>query len=216
MTAVTVALTGASGLQYGFRLIECLLIAGKEINLLVSNAARMVAALEMDLALPKSPTKLQQFVADHLKLSGAGLKAYAEQDWMAPIASGSAAADMVICPCTSGTLASVAQGLSENLMERAADVALKEQKKLLLVPREMPYSSLHLANMLKLAQMGAVILPPNPGFYHRPQSISDLIDFVVARILDHLGVSHQLMVPWGEEKESKNRDLDHKSSTKDA
>jgi 4-hydroxy-3-polyprenylbenzoate decarboxylase len=104
---------------------------------------------------------------------------------------------MVVCPCTTGTLAGIAQGTSNNLIERAADVVLKERKRLILVPRETPFSEIHLENMLKLARMGAIILPPNPGFYHQPQTLDDLVDFVVARILDHLDIEHSLIPRWG-------------------
>ena len=117
---------------------------------------------------------------------------------MAPVASGSnAPRAMVICPCSTGTLSAIACGASNNLIERAADVMLKEQKKLILVSREMPLSTIHLENMLKLARMGCVMMPASPGFYQRPEQISDLIDFVVARILDQLQIEQQLMPPWG-------------------
>ena len=106
---------------------------------------------------------------------------------------------MIVCPCTSGTLASIAAGASRNLIERAADVVLKEQRKLILVPREMPFSVIHLENMLRLARLGVVIMPPNPGFYHHPQTVQELVDFVVARILDHLGITQRLVPPWGTE-----------------
>ncbi|PKO51813.1 MAG: aromatic acid decarboxylase, partial [Betaproteobacteria bacterium HGW-Betaproteobacteria-21] len=119
--------------------------------------------------------------------------------WFAPPASGSNPPDaMVVCPCTMATLAAIAAGLSQSLIERAADVVLKEQRKLVLVPRETPYSAIHLENMLKLARLGVCILPPNPGFYHHPQTVQDLVDFVVARVLDQLGVPHALMARWGE------------------
>ena len=121
-----------------------------------------------------------------------------KEEWFSPVASGSAAPkQMVVCPCSTGTLSAVACGASDNLIERAADVVLKERGQLIMVPREMPLSSLHLENMLKLSQMGVVMMPAAPGFYHQPQSIADLIDFVVARILDHLGVDQQLMARWG-------------------
>ena len=127
------------------------------------------------------------------------LQVWGQQQWFAPMASGSNPGDaMIVCPCTMGALAAIAGGLSENLLERAADVMIKEGRKLVLVPREAPFSAIHLENMLKLARLGVVILPPNPGFYHHPQSVADLVDFVVARILDQLGVSHQLMARWGE------------------
>jgi len=115
------------------------------------------------------------------------------------MASGSNPGDaMVVCPCTMGALAAIANGMSENLLERAADVMIKECRKLVLVPREAPFSAIHLENMLKLARLGVVILPPNPAFYHHPQTIADIVDFVVARILDQLGVPHSLMTRWGD------------------
>ena len=129
------------------------------------------------------------------------LQVFAREDWNAPIASGTGAADaMVVCPCTMGALAAIAHGMSDNLIERAADVMLKEGRKLILVPRETPFSAIHLENMLKLSRMGAVILPPNPGFYHLPQSVGDMVDFIVAKILDQLGVEHRLVERWGSPK----------------
>ena len=126
------------------------------------------------------------------------LHVFGRDEWFAPIASGTSVADaMVVCPCTMGTLAAIAAGMSDSLIERAADVSLKEQRKLILVPSETPFSAIHLENMLKLARLGVVILPANPGFYHHPASVQDLVDFVVARILDHLNVPHQLMTRWG-------------------
>lgn len=121
---------------------------------------------------------------------------------MAPVASGSGApSSMVICPCSTGTLSAIACGASNNLIERAADVALKERRKLILVPRESPYSTIHLENMLALSRMGAVILPASPGFYHRPQRVEDLVDFVVARILNQLGIENALLPRWGADRE---------------
>ncbi|MDP2828549.1 MAG: flavin prenyltransferase UbiX [Sulfuricellaceae bacterium] len=198
VSTVTLALTGASGMPYAFRLLESLLAANVSVNLLVSQAAQIVAQQEMSLALPSSSKELQvQMRERHSRLPGT-LTVYGREEWFAPIASGSNVADaMVVCPCTMGTLAAIATGMSDNLIERAADVTLKEQRKLILVPRETPFSALHLENMLKLARLGALILPANPGFYHHPASVQDLVDFVVARILDHLGISHQLMPPWG-------------------
>jgi 4-hydroxy-3-polyprenylbenzoate decarboxylase len=126
------------------------------------------------------------------------LQVFGREDWFAPVASGSNPADaMVICPCSMGTLAAVAAGLADNLIARAADVMLKEGRPLVLVPRETPLSQIHLENMLRLARAGAVLLPANPGFYHRPQRVEDLVDFVTARILDQLGVAHTLMARWG-------------------
>lgn len=198
-TTVTLALTGASGLPYALRLLECLLEADRTVYLLYSQAAQVVARQELGLELPSSSRDLQlQLRARYAHLPGR-LQVFGREEWFAPIASGSSAADaMVVCPCTMGSLAAIAAGMSDNLIERAADVMLKEQRKLILVPRETPFSAIHLENMLKLARLGAVILPANPGFYHHPETIQDLVDFVVARILDHLGVPHQLMARWGD------------------
>lgn len=196
---VTLALTGASGLAYGLRLLECLLAQGAEVRLLLSQAAQVVAAQELGLTLPSRPAELEQWFGDrHPDLPGR-LRVFGREDWFAPVASGSGVSGaMVVCPCSMGTLAAIAHGLSDNLIERAADVSLKEGRKLVLVPREAPFSALHLENMLKLARLGAVILPANPGFYHHPQRIEDLIDFIVARILDQLGLDHALLPRWGE------------------
>ncbi len=196
---VTLALTGASGMPYGLRLLECLLQADVQVYLLASSAAHIVAKQELDLTLPARATELEAFLSQRYQAKPGQLRAFGREEWFAPVASGSNPADaMVVCPCTMGTLAAIAQGLADNLIERAADVAIKEQRKLILVPRETPYSTLHLENMLKLARLGAVILPPNPGFYHHPRCVEDLVDFVVARILDHLRVPHHLMARWGD------------------
>lgn len=197
--SVTLALTGASGMPYGVRLLECLLAADVSVYLLVSSAAQIVARQELDLALPGRTQALEEMLTAQYAARPGQLKVFGREEWFAPVASGSNPADaMVVCPCTMGTLAAIAQGLSDNLIERAADVSIKEQRKLILVPRETPYSALHLENMLKLARLGVVILPPNPGFYHHPQTIQDLVDFVVARILDQLHIPHQLMARWGQ------------------
>lgn len=196
---VTLALTGASGMPYGLRLLECLLRADVRIYLLVSSAARIVAKQEMDLTLPARTAELENFLGLRYQTKPGQLRVFGREEWFAPVASGSNPAQaMVVCPCTMGTLAAIAHGMADNLIERAADVILKEQCKLILVPRETPYSALHLENMLTLARLGAVILPPNPGFYHHPNCVEDLVDFVVARILDHLHIPHQLMTRWGD------------------
>lgn len=196
---VTLALTGASGMPYGLRLLECLLQADVQVYLLASSAAHIVAKQELGLTLPARAAELEAFLGQRYHAQPGQLRVFGREEWFAPVASGSNPADaMVVCPCTMGTLAAIAQGIADNLIERAADVAIKEQRKLILVPRETPYSALHLENMLKLARLGAVILPPNPGFYHHPQCVEDLVDFVVARILDHLNVPHKLMARWGE------------------
>ncbi len=201
LNTVTLALTGASGMAYGLRLLECLLAADLNVQLLVSQAAHVVAKQELGIALPPRASDLEHQLAEGLGARDGQLRVYGREDWYAPAASGSNAADaMVVCPCSMGTLAAIAHGLSDSLIERAADVMLKEQRTLILVPRETPFSALHLENMLTLARMNAVILPANPGFYHDPQNIEALIDFVVARILDQLGVQHALVTPWGDER----------------
>lgn len=198
-TPIIIAMTGASGAAYGLRLLEVLLKAGQPVYLLVSKAAQMVLAMETPLEVPSRPADMQQFFADHFQVEASLLTVFSREDWTAPIASGSHRAQhMVVCPCTTGTLAAIAQGNSDNLMERAADVMLKEQRKLILVVRETPFSVIHLENMLKLARAGVTILPANPGFYQQPRTLDDLVDFIVARILDHMQIKHSLLPRWGE------------------
>jgi 4-hydroxy-3-polyprenylbenzoate decarboxylase len=195
---VALALTGASGMAYGIRLLESLLAAGARVYLIYSQAAQVVAKQEMDLTLPARAAEAQALFAERFNAQPGQLRVFGREEWFAPMASGSNAPDaMAICPCTIGTLAAVAAGMSDNLIERAADVMLKEKRKLVLVPRETPFSSIHLEAMLKLAHAGAVILPANPGFYHRPQSVAAIVDFIVARVLDQLGVEHHLLERWG-------------------
>lgn len=199
--SVTLAYTGASGMAYGIRLLECLLRAGVRVGLLYSQVAQIVAAQELDLALPARPSEAEALFAERFGAARGQLRVYGREQWFAPMASGSNPADaMVVCPCTMGTLASIAAGLSQNLIERAADVAVKEQRKLILVPRETPFSVVHLENMLRLARMSVVILAANPGFYHRPTTVDQIVDFVVARILDHLGIDHDLIARWGQDE----------------
>jgi len=215
---ICLAFTGASGMPYGLRLLECLLTAGCKVQLLYSQAAQIVARQEMDLELPSRPAEAKTALLARLAVpqgdflrgatmeSKAGpavdpekLAVFGREEWFAPVASGSNPPDaMVVCPCSMGTLAAIAQGLADNLIERAADVVLKEGRKLVLVPREPPFSAIHLDNMLRLARAGAIILPPSPGFYHHPQTVADLVDFVVARVLDQLAVPHTLMQRWGQ------------------
>ena len=196
---MTVAFTGASGMPFGLRLLECLFHAGVHVDLVYSAAAQLVARQECDLTLPSQPREATRLLGERYGARDGQLTVYSRDDWMAPMASGSNPGDaMAICPCTMGTLGAVANGLADNLIVRAADVMLKERKPLVLVPRETPLSAIHLENMLKLARAGAVILPPAPGFYTHPQTVADLVDFVVARVLDQLGVSNTLLPRWGD------------------
>lgn len=198
--SLTLALTGASGLPYGLRLLNCLLDHDLEVRLLYSQAAQIVAQQELGLRLASRPDEARTaLLAWMQRPDDVRLRVFGREEWFAPVASGSNPSDaMVICPCTTGTLAAIAHGLSDNLIERAADVSLKEGRKLVLVPRETPLSVIHLENMLTLARAGAVILPPAPGFYTHPRTVADMVDFVVARILDQLGLPHQLQPRWGE------------------
>ncbi|MBI1395664.1 MAG: UbiX family flavin prenyltransferase [Betaproteobacteria bacterium] len=186
-------------MRYGLRLLECLIRSDATVWLLYSQVAQIVAHQELDLKLPVQPRQAQRHFAELYGARPGQLRVFGRDDWYAPPASGSSAPDaLVVCPCSMGTLAAIAGGLSDNLIERAADVVLKERRTLVLVPRETPFSTLHLENMLRLSRNGAVILPANPGFYHRPESIEGLVDFVVARILDQIGIEQDLVGRWGE------------------
>ncbi|MBB3061245.1 UbiX family flavin prenyltransferase [Microbulbifer rhizosphaerae] len=198
---VTLAITGASGAQYGLRLLQCLLAADCRVWLLLSDAAKVVIDTETDCRLPQQgDEELEEFFHRRFDAREGQLQLFGKRDWFSPVASGSgSAASMVICPASGGTLSAIACGASNNLVERAADVALKERRQLILVPREAPYSEIHLENMLKLTRMGAVILPASPGFYQKPKSVEDLVDFVVARLLDQLGIEQKLLPKWGED-----------------
>lgn len=199
---IVLALTGASGAQYGLRLLQCLLQAEENIYLMVSKPAQVVISMETDLDLPGRPAEMRRTLLDHYGGRPEQLRVYGKEEWTAPVASGSALIRaMVVCPCTTATLASIASGTSDNLIERAADVTLKEGRRLILVVRETPFSIIHLENMLTLARAGAIILPANPGFYHRPVSADDLVDFIVARVLDQLGIDHKLLARWGQQEE---------------
>ncbi|SFK35057.1 4-hydroxy-3-polyprenylbenzoate decarboxylase [Nitrosomonas aestuarii] len=196
---ITLAFTGASGMPYGMRLLETLLQHGQHVYLLYSKVAQIVAQQEMGITLPSQSKEAEAFLNQFFNTSTGQLQVFGREAWFSPVASGTNPADaMVVCPCTMGTLAAIAAGMSENLIERAADVMLKEKRQLILVPRESPFSTIHLENMLKLSRCGAIILPANPGFYHHPNTIQDLVDFIVARILDHLKLEQQLMPRWGE------------------
>ena len=201
--AVLVAMTGASGAAYGLRLIDVLLRSGRTVQVVLSGPGRTVVNTETPLRLGKSPADIRKGLLAHLGHNHESpLRVFGTDDWFAPPASGSGSPSaVVVCPCTTGTLGAVAAGTSRSLIERAADVALKEGRRLILVVRETPLSAVHLENMLRLARAGAAILPANPGFYHRPTTVSALVDFVVARILDRLGVEHDLVPRWAAERE---------------
>lgn len=201
---ITLAITGASGAPYALRLLEQLVKADYQVFVLVSSAARVVFATEENIKFPAQPEAASQFFTERFNAAPGQIRVCGKEEWFAPVASGSAAPKtMIVCPCSTGTLSSIAVGASDNLIERSADVVIKERGQLILVPREMPLSTIHLENMLKLSQMGVTIMPAAPGFYHQPNSIQDLVDFVVARILDHVGISHQLMARWGYQNEAK-------------
>lgn len=202
---VTVAVTGASGAPYFIQLLRSLLAEQVKVYLLLSSAARVVIETELDIELPVDDSQLKSFFTEYFNISGNSqspkeslIEVYSQAQWTSPVASGSNTADaMVVCPCSMGTLSSVAHGASNNLIERAADVMLKERRQLILLTREMPFSAIHLENMLKLSRLGVTIMPASPGFYHQPNTIDDLVKFVVARILDHLGVKQSLVSRWG-------------------
>ncbi len=192
------AITGASGAPYALRLLEVLLSQGERVDLMISAPGQIVISMETELKLPGQAAGIQRVLTELFSTDTDQLRVFGREEWTAPVASGSSAPRaMVVCPCTTGTLAAIAAGTSNNLIERAADVTIKEARKLVLVPREAPFSAIHLENMLKLARLGVIILPPSPGFYQKPASIADLVDFVVARILDQLGIENTLSPRWG-------------------
>lgn len=195
---ITLAFTGASGAPYSLRLLQCLAQAGCKVHLLVSSAAKVVFATEEKLSIPSSPEKQAAFFSEYCQAQPGQIQCYGKEEWFSPVASGSAAPKtMILCPCSTSTLSSVATGASNTLIERAADVVIKEKGQLILLVREMPLSSIHLQNMLTLSNLGVTVMPAAPGFYHDPETIQDLVDFVVARILDHIGLDNSLMTRWG-------------------
>jgi flavin prenyltransferase len=197
--AITLAITGASGAPYALRLLEQLIELQQQVYLMISRPAQVVMATEVGLTLPSQPKAMATLLRERFGADEGQLQVFGREQWFSPVASGSNAPKaMVVCPCSTSTLSAIACGTSNSLIERAADVVLKERKQLILVPREAPYSQIHLEHMLKLTQMGAIVLPASPGFYHQPQTVDDLINFIVARILDHLDITHKLASRWGE------------------
>lgn len=201
---IALAITGASGTQYGLRLLQCLLESGARVYLMVSRAGQVVLKMEAGIEVPSRPADAEQFFSARFDARPGQLRVFGRQQWTAPVASGTNPPDaMVVCPCTTGTLATVASGMCQDLIDRAADVALKERRKLILVVRETPFSVIHLENMLRLAKAGAVIMPANPGFYFNPLTVDQIVDFMVARVLDHLEIPHGLTRRWGDGEASR-------------
>ena len=227
MKRIVLAMTGASGSAYAVRLLQVLLKANVEVHLAVSTAATQVLREELGLSVSVKDLRADSLIIDQAKIDSSerlqalGFPAdtgsdpskliyHHHMDFNAGMASGSfLTAGMVLCPCSLGTLGAIANGLSVNLIHRAADVHIKERRKLVLVPRETPLSAIHLANMTKLAEVGAVVLPAMPGYYHQPKSMMDLVDFVVARICDQLGVEHNLMRRWSEDEGTQHQVSQH-------
>ena len=204
---IALAITGASGAVYGLRLAEEILASGHRLSMLISRPGFAVLQEECGLSWEGNAAEVTSSIQDYF---GSALRArpgkacfaptyYSEDDFFSHLASGSSAPDaMVVAPCSMGTLARIATGLSGNLLERAADVAIKEGRPLVLVPRETPLSAIHLENMLKLARLGVRIVPAMPGFYAKPQSVADLVDFVVGKVLDQLVIAHTLFARWSD------------------
>lgn len=208
---LVLAITGASGAVYAVRLLHVLQRNGRDVHLAISPSARLVIRQELGIELnldafepgqllnAELPWEMHDVQGVESAATPGRVLYHRYDDYFAPIASGSfLTAGMVVCPCSGGTLSGIAHGASNNLIQRAADVHLKERRKLILVPRETPLSIVQLENMRRACEVGAVVLPASPGWYHGVQSLGDLVDFIVARILDQLGVEHQLMRRWGE------------------
>lgn len=191
---LVVAVTGASGAPYAVRLLQALVAVEQRVWLIVSSHGDRLLATECGIMSTEA-------LREQVGASGwdRSIAVFSDTDRGAKPASGSARTrGMVICPCSMGTIAAVAHGTSRSLVERAADVTLKERRALVVVPRETPYSAIHLENMLTLTRAGAVVLPASPGFYHKPTAVQELVDFVVARVLDHLSIEHNVGQRWGE------------------
>lgn len=196
---LVLAITGASGAPYGVRLLEVMLQAGRTVHLTISPAATEVFSAELDRTVSLDKFDPSQLFSRDSHLPFERLKYHHYRNFQAGIASGSFLTDgMAVCPCSMGTVAAIAHGVSENLIHRAADVHLKERRKLVLVPRETPLGLVQLKNLTAVAEAGAVVLPAMPAYYTKPQSVGDMVDFIVARVCDQLGVEHRLMKRWGE------------------
>lgn len=195
---ITVGMTGASGAQYGLRLVECLVRADYQVLVMFTKAAQIVVGSETDCRLPGRTAEQTRYLTSLYGARDGQLRVYGDEEWTSPVASGSGAPRrMAVCPASMATVSAIACGASENLLERAADVIIKERGNLVIVPRETPFSAIHLENMLKLSRLGVTILPANPGFYNRPAQVEALVDFIVSRVLDQFGIENDLMARWG-------------------
>lgn len=197
--SITLAVTGASGMPYVVALLRELL--SREdilVNFIISKAGIVTMHQELNISLAQNPQLTREKLLESIDIKATDkFNVYGIEDWYAPVASGSSVADVtIVCPCTMATLAKIANGIGDDLIARAADVCLKERKNLILVPRETPFSAIHLENMLKLAQLGVSIIPPIPAFYTHPATIDDMVNFVVSRILDQAGIGNSLINRW--------------------
>ncbi len=196
--AITLGITGASGAIYALNLLQQLTLHFQQVHVMLSDAARVVMATEVDVSLPESPKKIAEKLAVICSCDRSIIQVYSKDNWFSPVASGSAAPkQMVICPASMGCISAIATGASNTLLERAADVVIKEKGQLIVLPREMPLSTIHLKNLLTLSEVGVTVMPASPGFYSKPQTINELANFVSARILNHLGISNTLSDAWG-------------------
>jgi 4-hydroxy-3-polyprenylbenzoate decarboxylase len=198
MAIYTIAITGASGAPYGMRVLQTLIKGGHNVYLTITGDGLNILNDETGLMLKGSETDIQFTLEKHLEAKEGQLRYFGEDNMYAPIASGSAKVDgMVVIPCSMKALSSIANGFASNLIERAADVTIKEKRKLIIVPRETPLSTIHLRNMLALSEIGCHIIPAMPAFYHHPEKLQDMIDFIAGRVLDALGVENDLSPRWG-------------------
>ncbi|TXJ03055.1 MAG: UbiX family flavin prenyltransferase [Neisseriales bacterium] len=195
---VTLAITGASGMPYALKLLSELLTRACLVNVVISKAGMLTLKQELDLTLSANIEQSRLKLIETLNLTNSGnLRLYAIADWFAPMASGSSVDDaMVVCPCSMATLGKIASGIGDDLISRSADVILKERKNLIIVPRETPFSTIHLENMLRLSRLGVAIVAPIPAFYNHPKTLDDVINFIVSRILDQLGINNSLTKRW--------------------
>jgi 4-hydroxy-3-polyprenylbenzoate decarboxylase len=210
MSTFALGITGGSGAPYALRLLEQLVLAGHEVHVVLSPAGEKVLQLETGISLGKTLREKQAALERTVECEGkeGRLRVFDHGNLAAPISSGSfPCAGMAIVPCSTGSLGRIAAGISSNLVERAADVMLKERRTLVLVPRETPLSTIHLRNMLTLREAGADILPAMPAFYHKPRTISDMVDMIVGRILDRLGVDNRLFFRWGEDTSNSDTEM---------